>query len=149
MKIRNGHTAGFGLVDAIFAMAVAALLFGGLYSGLSYGFTTIRMARENTRATQIMLERMETIRLYTWSQINSNGFIPLNFTTPYYAVGSTNTSLMYTGRVTITNCDLGTTYASAMKQIRVDLNWVTGNKARSRSMSTYVSRDGMQRYVYY
>lgn len=150
MKIKVGHTAGFGLVDAMFAMAVAGILFGGLYAGLQFGFTTIRFARENTRATQIMLEKMETIRLYRWDQINTPGFIPTNsFTVPYHAVGGTNTSLLYTGRLAIVESGLPTTYAARMKRVRVTLNWTTGNTPRSRTMETLVCKDGMQRYVYY
>lgn len=150
MKIKVSHTSGFGLVDAVFAIAVAGVLFGGLYAGLQFGFTTIRFARENTRATQIMLEKMETIRLYRWDQVNQNGFIPTNaFTVPYHAVGGTNTSLLYTGRVQITSSGLGTSYQNDMKRITVTLNWTTGNTPRSRTMQTLVSKGGMQRYVYY
>src|ERR1051326_7449704 len=86
---------GFTLIDALFAMVMAGVMFTALYAGLAFGFKVVKMARENTRATQVMLEKMETIRLYTWTQINSNGFIPTNkFTVPYYAVGtSTNGTL--------------------------------------------------------
>ena len=139
----------FTLVDAVIAMAVAAIMFGALYSGLAFGFNTIKFARENTRATQIMLEKMETIRLYTWSQINSNGFIPTtNFLVPYYAVGGTNSSLLYTGRVTIEASGLSTTYSNDMKKVTVDLRWSTGKTPRSRSMTTYVSNRGMYSYVW-
>jgi hypothetical protein len=152
MKIREIHTAaGFGLVDAVFAMGIAGVLFSSLYGGLSFGFNTIKFARENTRATQIMVEKMETIRLYTWTQINSNGFIPTNkFVVPYYSVSGTNSSsLLYTGQVLIASSGVGTTYADAMRKITVQLNWLTGKTPRSRSMSTYVSKGGMQSYVYY
>jgi hypothetical protein len=148
---------GFTLVDAIFAMAMAGLMFLAYYSALAWGFRAVRMARENTRATQIMLEKMETIRLYTWTQINSNGFIPTNkFTVPYYAVGNTNNSLMYTGQVTIASAEvvdgLGspTSYAPDMKKITIQIDWTSiGALNRTRSMSTYVTRNGMQSYVYY
>src|ERR1044072_8496338 len=109
MKVRLHPSAGgkparngFTLVDALFAIAVAGVMFLALYAGLAFGFKIIKMTRENVRATQIMLEKMETIRLYTWTQINSNGFTPTNkFVVPYYSVGSTNTSLMYTGQIFI------------------------------------------------
>ena len=148
---------GFSLLDAIFAMAVSGLMFLALYAGLGFGFRIIRMARENTRATQIMLEKMETIRLYTWTQINSNGFIPTNrFAVPYYAVGNTNNSLMYTGRISIANVAIsdgsgGTaSYSGDMKKVTIQLDWCPmGSTNRTRSMSTYITRNGMQSYVYY
>jgi hypothetical protein len=151
MKIKMARdTGGFGLIDGMFAMAMAGVLFGALYSGLKFGFNTIKFARENTRATQILVEKMETIRLYNWGQISTNGFIPTNkFTVPYYAVGGTNTSLMYTGQMFVTGSGLPTSYSNNMRKITIQLNWLTGRTPRSRTMSTYVANQGMQQYVYY
>jgi len=137
-----------GLIDALFAMAIAGVLFGGLYAGLAFGFNTIKFARENTRATQIMVEKMETIRLYTWNQLTNNSFVITNFVVPYYSVGGTNSSVVYTGQLAIANCDLNTTYAGSMKQVTIRLDWKTGRTARTRQMTTYVAERGMQQYVY-
>jgi hypothetical protein len=141
---------GFTLVDALFAIAVSGVMFLALYAGLAFGFKVIRMARENTRATQIMLEKMETIRLYTWSQINSNGFIPTNtFLVPYYSVGGTNTSLVYTGQLFINASGLTNTYADDMRKVTVRVDWgELGNTCRTRTMTTYVTKNGLQSYVY-
>jgi hypothetical protein len=144
---------GFTLVDALFAIAVSGVMFLALYAGLAFGFRIIKMTRENVRATQIMLEKMETIRLYTWTQINSNGFLPTNkFVVPYYSVGPTNTSLMYTGQVFVLPCSIipSPSYAADMKKITIRLDWSPmGSTNRTRTMSTYVTRNGMQSYVYY
>lgn len=152
MKIRpHGlrRDGAFTLVDSIIAMAVAAIMFGALYAGLAFGFNTIKFARENTRATQIMVEKMETIRLYTWSQINSNGFIPTTlFTVPYYSMGTTNSSLVYTGHLVIGPSGLATSYSNDMKKVTVTLRWTTGKTPRTRTMTTYVSRNGMYAYVW-
>src|SRR4051812_26889476 len=84
--------SGFTLVDAIFAMAVAGVMFVALYAGLAFGFRMVKMARENTRATQIMLEKMETVRLVKWSDLTNSSVFPTNkFVVPYYSVGGTNT----------------------------------------------------------
>lgn len=145
---RTPNNGGFGLVDALFAMVIAGVMFLALYSGLAFGFKVIKFARENTRATQIMLEKMETVRLYTWTQITNVGFIPTNkFTIPYYAVG-TNSSLLYTGQVLIEASGVGTSYADNMRKITVRIEWCPTGLLRSRSMSTYVTRNGMQTYVY-
>lgn len=144
------RTRAFTLVDALFAMAMAAVMFTALYAGLAHGFKIIKMARENTRATQIMLEKMETIRLYTWTQINSNGFIPTNkFIVPYYSVNGTNSSLVYTGQFFIEASGLTNNYKDDMKKVTVRVDWGgVGTMNRTRSMSTYVSRNGLQSYVY-
>ena len=41
---------GFTIADALFAMAIAGVMFTALYAGLAFGFKVIRLARENTRA---------------------------------------------------------------------------------------------------
>ncbi|HWN96258.1 MAG TPA: hypothetical protein VNT99_14575 [Methylomirabilota bacterium] len=148
---------GFTLVDALFAMGLAAIMFTGLYSGLAFGFRVIKMARENTRATQIMLEHMEICRLYTWTQLTNPAFVPTNnyFIVPYYSVGGTNTSLLYTGRITLATCPVtdgsgaSTTYAADMRKLTIRLDWSPlGSSNRTRFMSTYVTRNGLQTYVW-
>lgn len=140
----------FTLVDALFAMAMAGVMFTALYAGLAFGFKMVKMARENTRATQIMLEKMETIRLYTWSQINSNGFIPTNkFVVPYYSVNGTNSSLVYTGQFFIEASGIRPSYSNDMKKVTVRVDWGSlGGSNRTRTMTTYVSKNGLQSYVY-
>jgi len=105
------------------------------------------------RATQIMLERMETIRLYNWDQINgSNGFvIPTIFTNAYYPPGlSTSSGIYYTGQVSILPANLDSaSYNDAMRSVKVSLQWKSGNVLRVRSMSTLVGSNGIQNYVYY
>jgi hypothetical protein len=49
--------SGFTLVDAIFAMAVAGVMFLALYAGLAFGFRIIKLSRENVPGDQIMLEK--------------------------------------------------------------------------------------------
>ena len=134
----------------MFAMAVAAFMFIALYAGLAFGFKVIKMARENTRATQIMLEKMETIRLYTWNQITNPGFIPTNrFVVPYYSVGGTNTSLMYTGQISIAPCPIGASYSDNMRKIFIRVDWAPYDSTnRSKTMTTYVTRNGLQNYVW-
>ena len=154
--IPHSAECGFGMVDAMFAMVIAGVMFTALYAGLAFGFKVIKLARENTRATQIMLEKMETVRLYTWSQITNYGdtnlgnyFLPSNpIPIPYYAVG-TNSSLVYTGQIFVEASGVGTSYADDMRKITMRVDWSQlGATNRTRTMSTYVTRNGMQTYVY-
>ena len=93
----------YSMVEILVATTVLAIMFVSLYSGFSAGFAVIQLARENLRATQILQEKMETIRLYTWDQINTPGFMPTNFVESFYSVGTNSSSMTYTGRVTIVN----------------------------------------------
>ncbi|MBI5387050.1 MAG: hypothetical protein HZA90_20455 [Verrucomicrobia bacterium] len=140
--------AAFSIIEVVFAMGISSMMFLALYEGLSSGFAIIKLARENTRATQIMIEKMETIRLYSWDQINSNGFIPSSFVVAYYPMGGSNCGTLYTGSVTVADANIGTTYNDEMRKVSVQLKWVTGKLPRNRGISTYVSRYGLQNYIY-
>jgi prepilin-type N-terminal cleavage/methylation domain-containing protein len=138
----------FTFVEVVTAMAILGLLILAVYGALTSGVGTIRMARENLRATQVMLEKMEALRLYNWDQLNTN-FMPAAFLVPY-DVNTTNTSkgILYHGRITIEPSDTGASYNDEMRRVTVHLDWTTGHIARAREMTTYVSRSGLQNYVY-
>jgi type II secretory pathway pseudopilin PulG len=146
---RRLKTAAFSLVEAIVGMAILGTIMVALFSGFTTGFFTMQMARENLRATQILLEKMETIRLYSWDQINTTGFIPSSFAATYDPQATNNRhGLTYTGTMVVTNAPIGTSYSDDMKLVKVTINWKTGNLARHREFTSYVSRYGMQDYIY-
>src|SRR6266567_5996930 len=110
MKIRCGkqNQEGTTLVDVIMAVGIIAIMCLGLVGSLSYGFYTMGTTRENQRATQIMLETVETIRLYNWSQVNSNGFIPQTFTGVYDPQSATGSQgITYYGTIVTNTVSLG------------------------------------------
>jgi hypothetical protein len=64
-------------------------------------------------------------------------------------VGGTNSSLVYTGRIILESCPLSTSYANDMRKLTIRLDWCPmGATNRTRLMSTYVSRNGLQNYVW-
>ena len=67
------------LVEVVVAVGILAILGAGIVGSFKYGFFMMDMVRQNQRATQIMLAKAETIRLYRWDQVLSNGFIPATF----------------------------------------------------------------------
>jgi len=140
--------AAFSLVEVTVGMAIVATVGGALMTGITQGFFCMQMARENLRATQIMLEKVETIRLYNWDQINMAGFIATSFTNRYDPNSTNSQGLKYTGAMTISDVPFSTSYSTNMKQITVTLNWTTGQLPRTRSFTTFISRDGLQNYVY-
>jgi len=122
-----------------------------LYGGISFGFSNVTLARQNLRATQIALEKMEITRMYSWEQINSNGFVPTNFTAPYYPSISgslTNGGLTYNGSTIISRVNRNAAYSNDMRQVTVTLNWTNHNTLQTLRMSTFLSQYGMQRYIY-
>jgi hypothetical protein len=147
----RARTQAFTMIEAMVASLLAGMMFIALYAGLAFGFRTIQLARENTRATQIMIEHMEICRLYKWKDLTNVGvFLNTNpITVPYYAVGGTNTSLVYTSRVILEPTTLGTSYSDDMRKLSIRLDWQSqGASNRTRTMSTYVTRNGLQSYVW-
>ncbi len=137
------------LVEVVMAAAMLAIMGGGIFGCFRYGFFTLQLVRENQRATQIMLEKVETIRLYNWDQVNLSGFIPGTFTDAYDPQATSQTQgVVYNGTVTVAPCSLTSTYATNIKQLTVTLNWSTRNIQHSRSLTTYIAKDGLQNYVY-
>ena len=133
------------------ACAILAIMVVSLFGGISFGFQNITLARQNLRATQIALEKMEIVRMYSWEQVNSNGFVPATFTAPFFpsvAGGDTNGGVTYFGTIEITKPKLETTYDDDMRSVLVRLNWTNRNIPQSVEMSTYVTQYGMQRYIY-
>ena len=122
-----------------------------LFGGISFGFSNITIARQNLRATQIALEKMEIVRMYSWEQVNSNGFVPNAFTAPFFPSldgSETNAGVTYYGTIEISKLKFDTTYDDDMRQVLVRLNWTNKNVAQSVEMSTYISQYGMHRYIY-
>jgi|SRR6185436_19423159 type II secretory pathway pseudopilin PulG len=145
---RKRRQAAFSLVEVTVAMGVIGTTAGAMLTGIAGGFFTMQLARENVRATQILLEKVETIRLYDWDQINTPGFIPTNFVSAYDP-NSSNQGLNYRGTLTIGDAtSVTSSYASEMKQVTVRLDWKTGNLDRTRTFTTFISRDGLQNYIY-
>lgn len=146
------HREAFSIVEAAVGMALAGIVFGALYASLAWSFTSLRLTRENLRATQILTEKMETIRLYAWDQlIDDTNFLPSTFTASYYPPGATNAfgaGTLYSGRLTVTPVSYGTDYDDDLRQVKVEVEWTTGGLRRQRSLTTLVSQYGLQNYIW-
>jgi prepilin-type N-terminal cleavage/methylation domain-containing protein len=147
--------AAFSLVEVMVSMAVVSILFVALYAGISSGFGVVSVARENLRATQVLQDKIEEVRLYNWDQITSFGssgsFIPTMFTEPYYPPGSSgaDAGFVYSGTLLITNAPIADSgYSNDLRLFTVSVTWTNGNVRRERNLSTLISRHGLQNYIY-
>ena len=139
----------FSLVEVIVATAIIGVTAAALFSGMAFGFESIRLSRENHRATQILLERLELIRLVNWEKV-TNGSLPTTFEASYYPSSDDGSKgVIYQGAVQIAPVDLGNpNYKDDMRQVTVSLTWQSGSRERQRSLSSQVARTGMHTYVY-
>ena len=150
---------GFSLIETIVGACILAIVLVSFFAGLSGSFGLTLAARENLRATQIMLDRMEAVRLYTWNQLLYSNMIPATTTESYYPLARSGESTGITYRVSmvVTNAGMNpaATYADRLRAVTVSVFWTnnfgssqTNALVRSRSMTTYSARDGVQNYVY-
>lgn len=138
--------AAYSITEVMMAVGFVGSVLATVLSGFSFAFGILQTARENLRATQVVQEKMETIRLYSWDQINTPGFIPGTFAA---SISPTNKSdAFYKGMIVITNTPLTESYSTNLRQVVVELSWTSGKVERRRKMTTFVSRYGLQNYVY-
>lgn len=138
-------------MEVMVGIALMAVMITALYSGFTFAFAEVRLARENVRATQILQEKMEVVRLYNWDQVTQPGFIPTSFSEAYYVGNPTNaptSNFSYSGSVVVTNAPVTESYAGDLRMVQIQVSWKSGNVTRKRLMTTFVSQYGLQKYVY-
>lgn len=142
--------SGATLAEVVIATAVLAISVAGIVGAIFTGFFAMDRTRENQRATQIILEKLETIRLYNWSQVTTPDFIPTSFSERFDPQASQGSQgITYSGTFAIEPFPYNTSYQDKMRQVTVTLSWTSKNKLqRSRSFTTYIAKDGVQNYVY-
>jgi len=147
---------GFTLPEVLIGAFVLGIMSISLFAAFSTGLKIVQSGRENARATQILLQKMETIRLFTWDQTTNTTFAPTNFT-DWYDPTRTNTQsggVMYQGFFSIANSpsSLPAAYRDQMRFATVTVYWTNYYNTNtpvvhSRQMQTCVARYGMQNYV--
>src|SRR6185436_18315970 len=96
---RRGEAA-HSLPEAVIAALVVGIMTVSLYAGFSSGFTMMRSTREDLRANQILVGRLESLRLYRWDQLQDTNYVSRSFTEYYDPSGLTNSSAgtIYAGK---------------------------------------------------
>jgi type II secretory pathway pseudopilin PulG len=157
---RRAGVLAFSLVEVMVAASIMAIIFAALFAGISSTFSLMDVTRENLRATQIMVSRLEGLRLCAWSnnQLFNTSVVPTNFTDSFYPLGlnsSTNPGTSYAGTLTITTnfvMNPAATYNNNLAQVTISVAWTSSHgtvtNVHHRSMTTYVAQYGMQNYIY-
>lgn len=173
--VAQGARRAFTIIELLISAAIAAIILAAVFATISSSFGILTVTRQNLRATQIIVSRLEGLRLEAWDQTNqlsqlfNTGYLPTNFVEYFYPLGlsgSTNEGIAYYGTMSVsqlTNQTLQTEvfgatvppYATNMALVTVTLSWtnsVTGMSAQgtvhTRSMDTLVSEFGIQNYVF-
>jgi prepilin-type N-terminal cleavage/methylation domain-containing protein len=161
---RTERAQAFTLIEVMVSMAVVAMMFVSLYAGITQGLAVISTARENMRATQIMIEKIELLRLYSWAQVKEPGFIPGAFAERLMPSTTTNSTTtadtvdglsiprgvgpIFVGTIRLSTPTFNTGYSNNMRLATLKVSWTNGNVMRTRSMQTLVAELGIHDYVY-
>jgi type II secretory pathway pseudopilin PulG len=147
----QARNRGFSLVEAVIGMALLGLVCMALFSGLCNSTFSVQLARENLRATQIMAEKLDTIRLYSWKQLTNATYVK-GFDAPLHAPDplspSQTNSAVYEVEIYVKPAPITEIYGKDLRLVTVELKWQTGELQRTRKMSTLVSRYGTYKYIY-
>jgi type II secretory pathway pseudopilin PulG len=155
LKLRpcpKAGAAGFTLVEAVVSMALGATLFTALYGAFAWGFSNVQATRESLRATQILVKRAESIRLCTFAQVANPTYNPATFTDCYdpkdQSTGGGGT--VYQGSFSAVAPPVGSvpeSYRTNLLLVTVGVSWTSGKVAHTRTLQTYVARQGIESYV--
>jgi type II secretory pathway pseudopilin PulG len=131
----------FTLIDVVVGMGILGIVMASLFASFSFGFNVVKLSREELQATQLLQEKMESIRLYNWEQATGAN------TTFQSPLAGTSTAF-FTGTISNSIPGLGdeVNYSADLRQITVTVSWTNNNVLHSRSSTTYVSKDGLFNY---
>jgi len=150
-QCRHRGVCAFTVAEVVMAVFVLATIGGAFCAALSSGFVVLQTTREDLRATQILMQKLEAVRLCTWSELSNFTFTdiydPLN--------GSNQNGTVYYGNVTIspaTSIPTTAAYYPNVALVNVSLNWTNFVRGvaipHSRQMQTQVARYGLQNYIW-
>ena len=149
---RDAGQRGFTLAEVLVSVFLVAVIAGAFYAALSSGFVQVQVTRDDLRATQILMQRLEAVRLCTWSELSD-----FSFQEAYDPSGPTNQTLgtQFSGTVTLApspDIPNSSSYAPNVRLVTVSVSWTNYNGripiAHSRQMQTQIARYGMQNYVW-
>jgi len=145
-----GGTGAFTLMEVVVAAMVLMTISVAFYLGLSSCFSVVKASREEVRATQIMTQKLEAVRLCTWSELTN-----FSFKEPYDPSGTTNNAsgVYYYGNVTksaAATIPNTVSYLNNMCLVTASLTWTNsrGTAVYKRKMETHYARYGLQSYIW-
>ncbi len=146
----------FTLVEVVISSLLLAIIMLSVYSGLITAYSSIKSTREDLRATQIMTQRLEAIRLCNWTTQLSN--YPTTFQDYYNPNGVTNNTQGVTYICTLSTTDEATnipdsaSYKSQVHLVTVAITWTnmdgSATEVHNRQMQTLVAYNGLQNYIW-
>src|SRR4051812_48356900 len=80
---------GTTLIEVVIATGLVAVFLGSLFTMNSASMDTIKMARQSAAASQVLQQRVESLRIANWHQVTDSDWLKANLLNTA-ADGSTN-----------------------------------------------------------
>jgi hypothetical protein len=124
---------------------ILGITVAALCGGFSFGFNSIKLSQEEVRADQIMVQKLETIRMYNFTNVIQPGFITTN-SPAYYSTSNAVHGVTYTVQVSVTPfvpSAVGESYSNTLRQVTASVSWLSEGMNHTRTMMTLVSTNGI------
>lgn len=144
--IKRSKAAAFTLIEVVTAIGIIGIVSVSLYAGLAMSFNSVHNSRLELRATHILTEKLEAVRLFNWEQVTNSGFIPKKFTERFDPTNKF--SVLYDGDLNVTNAYVSSAYDGTMRKVVAQVTWATPQGKRTKRMETFISQYGIQNYLY-
>jgi type II secretory pathway pseudopilin PulG len=151
-KTTGAPAAAFTLVETMVSVTLSAIMLSSLYACLASGLAIERVSNEDLRATQILVQRLERVRLCAFDQVTDPNYNPRTSSESFNPGGAANGTGGAVYDITFTPSvpapgTLPESYRTNMLLVTVGATWKSGEVQRSRSMQTWVARSGIETYV--
>jgi len=151
--------AGDSFAKMLTGIAFLSVAVTALYGAFTPVYRVIRSTREDLRASQIVMQKAEALRLFTRSQVgDTNNYRQPFLVEPYNPRRVTHTSggVQYAGYLSTAGPaaagDLANTSRSHLRSVTVTLCWTNSDGAKPvvhrREMQARLAPNGMPKYLW-
>jgi len=140
-RARSWSEKGFTLVEAIVATLILAIVLVSVLAVASQSARYLTDIRRTTRASQVLQQEMEAIRLMDWTTLQA---LTNSFTDP------NDTNHIFAGTITQANyapAAYGTT--NTIVTVTLTVTWTNQvNTVLTNTLTTLVSNGGLNKYIF-
>jgi prepilin-type N-terminal cleavage/methylation domain-containing protein len=133
---------GFTILEAMVATVILGLALGSVVAVASQCLRYMTDIRRTARSSQILQQKMEDLRLLSWSQLTA---LTNTFSDP------NDTNHIYAGRI-VQSAYSSSSYGTTTTVMNVTLTVTWTNQAAGRvltnSLSTLMSNGGLNKYIF-
>jgi hypothetical protein len=142
---RTRGTSAYSLIETILAVGILGFLVTSLYTTFWFGFNVIKLSQEDVVANQVLVQKMELLRVYDWPTVTGGSTMPTSFTNTFPGSASAP-GAQYIGTITVARAPLTESYSNSLRQVTVSMSWESSGIIRTRDMTTLVAINGIQTY---